>query len=97
MTTDVELVGERPAGSLPEEHPLVQAADAATVAAGLEPKHAVSSTDANVPQSLGVPAIALGAGGRSGDLHTLNEWFEDTDGAAGALRLLHVLSLVARF
>jgi len=97
LGTEVELIGERPAGSLPIDHPLVQAANEATRALGIEPEFAVSSTDANVPQALGIPAIALGGGGRSGDTHTLNEWFEDSDGAAGALRLLSVLSAVARF
>lgn len=97
LTAEVELIGERPAGKLPADHPLVQAADEATRACGVDPDRAVSSTDANVPQALGIPAIALGAGGRSGDTHTLNEWFEDTDGAAGALRLLHILSAIARF
>jgi tripeptide aminopeptidase len=97
LTAEVELIGERPAGKLPVKHPLVQAADEATRALGVDPELAVSSTDANVPQALGIPAIALGAGGRSGDTHTLNEWFEDTDGAAGAIRLLYVLSAVARF
>ncbi|NIN71221.1 MAG: M20/M25/M40 family metallo-hydrolase [Gemmatimonadetes bacterium] len=97
LTAAVELIGERPAGKLPAEHPLVQAADEATREIGVEPELGISSTDANVPQALGIPAIALGAGGRSGDTHTVNEWFEDTDGAAGALRLLYVLSAVAGF
>jgi acetylornithine deacetylase/succinyl-diaminopimelate desuccinylase-like protein len=97
LTTAVELIGERPAGKLPVEHPLVQAADEATRDIGVEPEHGISSTDANVPQALGIPAIALGAGGRSGDTHTVNEWFEDTDGAAGAIRLLYILSAVAGF
>jgi tripeptide aminopeptidase len=97
LTAEVELIGERPAGRLPVEHALVQAADEATRALGVDPEFAVSSTDANVPQALGIPAISLGAGGRSGDTHTVNEWFEDSDGAAGALRLLYVLSAIARF
>jgi hypothetical protein len=59
---------------------------------GEEPEHAASSTDANVPQSLGIPSIAIGGGGRSGDTHTEHEWFENTDGAAGALRLLDILA-----
>jgi acetylornithine deacetylase/succinyl-diaminopimelate desuccinylase-like protein len=97
LSATVELIGERPAGELPIEHSLVRAADEATRAIGVEPEHAISSTDANLPQALGIPAIALGGGGRSGDTHTLKEWFEDTDGAAGALRLLYVLSAVAGF
>ncbi|UCC83383.1 MAG: M20/M25/M40 family metallo-hydrolase, partial [Gemmatimonadota bacterium] len=97
LNAAVELIGERPAGKLPVEHPLVRAAEEATREVGVEPEHAISSTDANVPQVLGIPAIALGGGGRSGDTHTPTEWFEDTDGAAGALRLLYLLSAVARF
>ncbi len=97
LTAEVELIGERPAGKLPVEHPLVQAADEATRALAVDPEYAVSSTDANVAQALGIPAIALGAGGRSGDTHTVNEWFKDIDGAAAALRLLYLLSAVARF
>ncbi len=97
LSVQLELIGERPAGSLPVEHHLVEAAEDATRAFGVEPEHAVSSTDANVPQALGIPAIAIGGGGRSGDTHTLQEWFEDSDGPAGALRLLHILSAIASF
>ncbi len=97
LSVDMKVIGERPAGKLSIEHPLVQAAEEATRAFAEEPEHAVSSTDANVPLALGIPAIAIGGGGRSGDTHTGNEWFEDSDAAAGALRLLHILAAIARF
>ncbi len=97
LSVEWQLIGQRPAGSLPASHPLVQAADEATRILGEEPEHAVSSTDANVPLALGIPAIAVGAGGTAGDTHTLNEWFEDSDGASGALRLLAILASVAGF
>ncbi len=97
LSVESQLIGERPAGSLPASHPLVQAADQATRTLGEEPEHAVSSTDANVPLALGIPAIAVGAGGSAGDTHTLNEWFEESDGASGALRLLAILASVAGF
>ncbi len=97
LSVAVELLGERPAGSLAASHTLVQAAAQATRACGEEPELTVSSTDANVPLALGIPAIAVGGGGRSGDTHTPNEWFEDVDGAAGALRLLAILQSVAQF
>lgn len=93
----METIGERPAGALSASHALVRAAEEATRAFGEEPEQAVSSTDANVPLALGIPAIAIGAGGLSGDTHTESEWFEDTDGAAGALRLLDVLAAAAGF
>ncbi len=97
LAVELEIIGERPAGALPVDHPLVRAAEAATRALGVDPEYAVSSTDANVPQALGIPAVALGAGGRSGDTHTLNEWFEDSDGAAGAQRLLAILAATCGF
>lgn len=95
LAIDVEIIGERPAGKLPVSHPLVQAARESTLSLGEEPEYAISSTDANVPLALGIPAIAIGGGGRSGDTHTENEWFEDTDGAVGLLRLLSLIASVA--
>lgn len=92
-----ELIGERPAGAIEATHPLVQAAASATLALDVEPQYAVSSTDANVPLALGVPSIAIGGGGESGDTHTVNEWFRDIDGAAGAIRFLSILASVAGF
>ena len=51
----------------------------------------MASTDANVPISLGIPAIAIGAGGRGGDAHTTAEWYDNTDGAIGAGRALTIV------
>ena len=95
LTVEVTIIGERPAGRLSTSHPLVQAAMQATRNIGCDPEYAVSSTDANVPLAAGVPAIAIGGGGRSANTHTQNEWFENTDGPSGALRLLHIISLIA--
>lgn len=95
LTVTLDRIGERPAGMLEPDHGLVAAAEEATRRVGAEPTRAVSSTDANVPLALGIPAIAVGAGGRSGDTHTEHEWFENTDGALGALRLLDILTAAA--
>ena len=54
-----------------------------------------ASTDSNVPISLGIPAIALGAGGRGGDAHTVGEWYDNTDGALGLARALTVVVTAA--
>ena len=97
LGTEIELIGERPAGRLGEPHPLLEAALEATRALGREPETTASSTDANVPLSLGIPAIAIGGGGESGNAHTVNEWFQDTDGAAGAVRALDILVRIAQF
>lgn len=97
LEVSIAIIGERPAGELSLDHPLVQSATEATRDLGEDPEPAISSTDANVPLALGMPAIALGGGGASGDTHTENEWFENTDGAAGALRILSVLAATAGF
>ena len=87
---DVRLVGDRPSGITPRTHPLVQVAVAANRALGRDAELAAASTDANVPIALGIPAIALGAGGRAGDAHLTTEWYENTDGALGIVRALLV-------
>ena len=97
LRVEVEVIGERPAGILATSHPLVQAAERASRSAGATPEFSSSSTDANTPMSLGVPSIAIGCGGNSGDTHTENEWFVDSDGSAGAIRLLDILAAVAGF
>jgi tripeptide aminopeptidase len=91
LTYKVEVIGERPGGETPSDHPLVLAAMEATRLIGREPQLAIASTDANVPISLGIPAVAIGAGGRGGDAHTPNEWFENTEGTLGLSRALGVV------
>jgi tripeptide aminopeptidase len=95
LTIDVRRIGERPAGLTPRTHPLVQAAVAATRAVGQEHHLACASTDANIPISLGVPAVALGAGGRAGDAHLPSEWYENEKGALGIVRALLVTAAMA--
>jgi hypothetical protein len=51
-----------------------------------------ASTDANVPIAMGIPAIALGAGGRAGEPHRTTEWFENAEGPLGLYRALLVLA-----
>ncbi len=95
LTFEVATIGDRPCGELPKEHDLVRAAVGATYAIGRTPELVTASTDANVPISLGVPAIALGAGGRGGGVHTPGEWYDNTDGALGVARALTVLVAAA--
>ena len=90
LRLEVELLGDRPSGITPRTHPLVQAAIAANRALGRDYELTSASTDANVPIACGVPAIALGGGGRAGDAHLRTEWYENTDGPTGILRALLV-------
>jgi tripeptide aminopeptidase len=96
IQVDITLVGDRPAGSQPSESIIVQAALASAEAIGFEPLLGQpSSTDSNVPISLGIPAVTLGGGGTNGGGHTLNEWFDPTDAYYGVQRIfLTIIGLV---
>jgi di/tripeptidase len=89
------LIGERPAGEVATEHDVVVAAAEATLAVGRTPELAVASTDANIPMSRGIPAIAIGGGGAGGDTHTPSEWFENREGARGIARAALLLAALA--
>src|SRR5215218_1126727 len=95
LTYAISTIGDRPCGELPSNHPLVAAAADSTRAIGRSPELATASTDANVPISLGVPAIAIGAGGRGGGVHTAGEWYDNTDGTLGVARALTVVVAAA--
>ena len=95
MTVDVDMIGDRPSGEIAEENDFVQTAAAVTRALGLEPRFGRSSTDSNIPISLGIPAITIGGGGEGFGAHSLHEGFRNVDGHVGVQRaLLIVLSQV---
>ncbi|MCM3636623.1 M20/M25/M40 family metallo-hydrolase [Sporosarcina luteola] len=96
VTADIELVGNRPAGSQSHEADIVQTSMAAASELGFKPVlENASSTDSNVPINLGIPAVTLGGGGDAGGFHTLNEYFDPTDAHVGAQKiLLTVLGLL---
>lgn len=91
---NLELIGERPSGETPADSPLVKLAIESTRLFGIEPRLDQSSTDSNLPISLGIPAVTLGAGGTSGSSHTLAEWYDPRDRDKGLKRgLLLILGL----
>jgi tripeptide aminopeptidase len=91
----MDLIGERPTGETASDSPLVELAIESTRVLGFEPRLDQSSTDSNMPISLGIPAITLGAGGASGFSHTLDEWYEPRHRDKGLKRgLLVVLGMV---
>lgn len=92
----IETLGDRPGGTLDAAHPLICLAADATRWQGGEPRSASASSDANIPLSLGVPAITIGAGGVGGGAHTIDEWYEDTSGARGMARVMAIVTEVAR-
>jgi tripeptide aminopeptidase len=92
---DVAVIGDRPAGSTDRGTLLVRAAIAATEALGGDPFLALSSTDANVPMALGIPAVTVGCGGEAGQAHTTEEWYRNVGGPEGIIRALHTILLTA--
>ncbi|WP_438728645.1 M20/M25/M40 family metallo-hydrolase [Parasphingorhabdus sp. DH2-15] len=79
LTVEITSVGKRPAGSNAEDAALVTNAMSAIRQLGMQPQQVASSTDANIPLSLGIPAITLGRGGISRNAHAPNESWEDKD------------------
>ncbi|HTV83588.1 MAG TPA: M20/M25/M40 family metallo-hydrolase [Acidobacteriaceae bacterium] len=90
----VEKIGDRPAGKLAADAKLLELLRAVDRHLGIRTEPRVASTDANIPLSLGVPAVSVGAGGTAGGIHTHAEWY-DAHGRELALRriLLLVLAL----
>ena len=95
LSHDVMVIGDRPSGELSADHPLVVSAMEATQLIDREPELAAASTDANVPIAMGIPAIAIGAGGRGGDAHTPGEWYDNIEGPLGIARAMTILATAA--
>ncbi len=92
----IDLIGDRPGGCLPEDSALLATLRAVDRHLHLRTEPGLGSTDANIPLALGIAAIAIGAGGLGGGIHTLHEWYDPT-GRETALRriLLTVLDTAA--
>lgn len=74
ISADVKASGERPAGQTPESSDIVRLATAAYRAEGTSLKYRTSSTDANLPMSLGIPAVNVSKAASGGRLHSPDEW-----------------------
>ncbi len=84
----IEILGRRPAAELSPDAPLLQTIRAVDRHLGLRTEPRIGSTDANIPLSLGIPAVALGGGGTGGGIHTLAEWYDPTGRELALRRLL---------
>jgi len=87
----LELIGDRPAAALPDDSPLLKTVRAVDRHLTLRTEPRIGSTDANLPLSLDIPAIALGAGGAGGGIHTLQEWYDPTGRETALRRILLTL------
>jgi acetylornithine deacetylase/succinyl-diaminopimelate desuccinylase-like protein len=96
LTVEIKLIGDRPAGMVASDSPVVVASlkSVAAVAPGRQVGLAGSSTDSNQPMSLGIPAVTIGGGGEGGNWHSRNEWYKPVDAWLGPQRaLLTILML----
>jgi tripeptide aminopeptidase len=87
----VNQIGSRPGGELPADAALLVALRAADAFVGNQSRIERSSTDANIPLSLGIEAIAIGAGGNGGGAHSLQEWYEPAGREIGLKRAMLTL------
>ncbi|MCI0349564.1 MAG: M20/M25/M40 family metallo-hydrolase [Acidobacteriales bacterium] len=88
VRVSVDKIGERPAAELSGGARILQIVRAVDEHLGINSRLHRSSTDANIPLSLGREAVSLGAGGIGGGAHTLNEWFDTTGRDLGLKRIL---------
>jgi tripeptide aminopeptidase len=87
----LNLLGSRPGGELASGSPLLAALRSADEFVGNESRQERASTDANIPLSVGIDAIAIGAGGNGGGAHSLQEWYESEGRETGLRRVLLTL------
>jgi tripeptide aminopeptidase len=87
----IETIGNRPAAALPDNSPLLHTLRAVDRHLTLRTEPRLGSTDANIPLSRSIPAIAMGAGGIGGGIHTVQEWYDPTGRETALRRILLTL------
>jgi len=96
VVAKLKEIGSRPAAALPENAAILQYLRAVDAHLGIRSHSDTSSTDANIPLSLGIPAVAIGAGGVGGGAHTTQEWFRPEGRDLGLKRIFLTLLLLMR-
>jgi acetylornithine deacetylase/succinyl-diaminopimelate desuccinylase-like protein len=88
LTYNIDRIGDRPAAELAVTSPLAEALQAVDRHLGIRTDFQLGSTDANLPLSLGIQALSLGAGGEGGNAHTRAEWYSAKGRDIGLKRVL---------
>ena len=96
VAVKVREIGFRPAAALPDHAPILQYLKAVDAHLGIRAHLDTSSTDANLPLSMGVPAVAIGAGGAGGGAHTTQEWFRPEGRDLGLKRIFLAMLMLMR-
>ena len=94
VTAKVKEIGSRPGGQLASDSYLLKALRQVDTHLGVRAALDCASTDANIPLSMGVPAVSIGAGGQGGGAHTPSEWFHPDGREVGLRRILLTLALL---
>jgi acetylornithine deacetylase/succinyl-diaminopimelate desuccinylase-like protein len=84
----IDKIGDRPAAMLPNDSPLLSALRAVDRHLGINSDLRLGSTDANIPLSLAIPALSMGAGGEGGGAHTVAEWYSAKNRETGLRRII---------
>jgi len=92
---EIRLAGDRPAADLDLDSPILHCLRAADAQLGIRSRIHRASTDANIPMSLGVDALAIGAGGIGGGAHTVREWFDPASRDVALKRILLTILALA--
>jgi acetylornithine deacetylase/succinyl-diaminopimelate desuccinylase-like protein len=95
LNAKIKELGSRPGGKLPGESPLLRTIQAVDSHLNIRSRVDCASTDANVPLSMGLPAVSIGAGGQGGGAHTNQEWYQPDTRDLGLRRILLVLAALA--
>ena len=94
VTAKIREIGTRPAGKLSDDAPILNYIRGVDAHLGIRSRLDCASTDANVPLSMNVPAISVGAGGQGGGAHTPQEWFHPEGRELGLKRILLTASML---
>jgi acetylornithine deacetylase/succinyl-diaminopimelate desuccinylase-like protein len=91
----IDKIGDRPAGRLPADSELMTLVEAVDRHLAIRTEMRLASTDANIPLSLGIPAVSIGGGGEGGGIHTRGEWYDARGRDLGLRRILLLLLALA--
>ena len=94
VTAKMREIGSRPAARLPADAQIVARIRSVDAHLGIRSRLDCASTDANIPLSMGIPAVCIGAGGQGGGAHTTSEWYRSDGRDLGLKRVLLMLALL---
>ncbi|MDE3196219.1 MAG: M20/M25/M40 family metallo-hydrolase [Acidobacteriota bacterium] len=96
VSAKIREIGSRPAAKLPPDALIIDYIRAVDAHLGIRARLDCASTDANIPLSLGIPAISIGAGGQGGGAHTAAEWYRPDGRDLGLKRILLTAAMLLR-